>query len=227
MGIHMKFERFYQKAIERKGSKAAVDAALPKVATAVELKALGDDRYLAAMTRCVFRAGFVWRIIENKWPQFEEAFSGFVPLYWQQVPPERLESLGQDTRVVRNMQKIATVPVNARMIVEAAEEHGSFGAFLAQWPSQEQADLLRYFKKHGARLGGASAQYFLRMVGWDGYVLSQDVVTALQNHNLVDATPGTQKAMKETQKVFNAWHEETGLPFSHLSRILSMTLDAR
>jgi 3-methyladenine DNA glycosylase Tag len=223
----MGFEWFYQKAIERKGSKEAVEASLPKVATAAELKGLGDDRYLAAMTRCVFRAGFVWRIIENKWPQFEEAFSGFVPLYWQQVPPDRLEALGNDTRIVRNMQKITTVPVNARMIVEAAEEHGSFGAFLAQWPSQEQADLLRYFKKHGARLGGASAQYFLRMVGWDGYVLSQDVITALQNHRLVEATPGTQKALKETQKVFNAWHDETGLPFSHLSRILSMTLDAR
>ncbi|MGX5913455.1 DNA-3-methyladenine glycosylase I [Aliidiomarina sp. Khilg15.8] len=223
----MKFEWFYQKAIERKGSKAAVDAVLPRVASAAELRALGDDRYLAAMTRCVFRAGFVWRIIENKWPQFEEAFSGFVPLYWQQVPPDRLEALSNDTRIVRNMQKISTVPINARMIVEAAEEHGSFGAFLAQWPSSEQADLLRYFKKHGSRLGGASAQYFLRMVGWDGYVLSQDVVTALQNHRLVEATPGTQKALKETQKVFNAWHDETGLPLSHLSRILSMTLDAR
>lgn len=222
----MKFAKFYQRAIERKGSKAAVEERLPRVASADELRATGDDRYLSVITRCVFRAGFVWRIIDNKWPQFEEAFSGFVPRYWQQVPPERLEALGQDPRIVRNRQKIHTVPVNARMIVEAAEEYGSFGEFLARWPTDDQIGLLVYLKKYGSRLGGASAQYFLRMVGWDGFILSTDVTTALQNHNLLDATPGSKKALQQAQAVFNTWHEETSLPYSHLSRILSMTLDA-
>lgn len=222
----MKFSGFYQRAIERMGSKSAVEARLPDVASTHELIARGDDRYLSAITRCVFRAGFVWKIIDHKWPEFEQAFSGFVPLYWQQVPPERLEELGRDTRIVRNRQKISTVPLNAHMIVEAAEKHGSFGHFLAQWPSSDQAGLLLYLKKHGARMGGASAQYFLRMVGWDGFIMSADVVTALQNHNLLDATPGTKKALQQAQSVFNTWHDETGLPYSHLSKILSMTLDA-
>ncbi|RUO29598.1 DNA-3-methyladenine glycosylase I [Aliidiomarina soli] len=223
----MKFDHFYQLAIERKGSKAAVRERLPHVANARELTEFGDDRYLAALTKCVFRAGFVWRIIENKWPGFEQAFSGFVPAYWQQVPPERLETLARDERIVRNMQKIATVPRNAFMIMEAAETHGSFGSFLAQWPSSDQAGLLLWLKKNGSRLGGASAQYFLRMVGYDGFVLSADVVTALQNHNLMDATPGTQKGLKQAQQVFNQWHQETKLPYAHLSKILSLTLDAR
>lgn len=223
----MKFADFYQRAIERKGSEAAVNQNLPEVASHAELWAISDDRYLSTITRCVFRAGFVWRIVDHKWPGFEEAFSGFVPRYWQQAPPERLEALSNDTRVVRNMQRISTVPVNARMIVEAAEEYGSFGEFLAQWPSSDQVGLLLFLKKNGARLGGASAQYFLRMVGWDGFILSTDVTTALQNHQLMDATPGTQKALKQAQQVFNDWHEETKLPYSHLSRILSMTLDAR
>lgn len=223
----MKFQSFYQRAVERKGSEAEVLKRLPQLATAAQLQALGDDRYLSAMTKCVFRAGFVWRIIENKWPGFEEAFSGFVPLYWQQVPPERLEALGNDERIVRNMQKIMTVPQNAFMIVEAAETHGSFGNFLAQWPADDQVGLLLWLKKNGARLGGASAQYFLRMVGWDGFILSTDVVTALQNHQLIDAAPTTQKGLKQVQQVFNQWHAETGLPYAHLSRILSYTLDAR
>lgn len=222
----MHFDYFHQRAIERHG-KTNVSKRLPQLASKTELQARTDDRYLADLTRCVFRAGFVWKIIDYKWPQFEEAFSGFVPVFWQQVPPERLELLARDTRIVRNMQKIATVPQNARMIVEIAEEYGSFGAFLAQWPSSDQAGLLHYFKKHGARLGGATAQFFLRMQGWDGFILSPDVLAALANHNLLDATPGTQKAMKQAQTVFNQWHQETGLPYAHLSRILSMTMDAR
>lgn len=223
----MTFEYFYQRARERKGGQQAVEQRLPRVASPEELVALGDDRYLSAITKCVFRAGFVWRIIENKWPQFEEAFAGFVPVYWQQVPPERLEALAKDERIVRNMQKIATVPRNAFMIAEAAEKHGSFGQFLVDWPANDQAGLLLWLKKNGSRLGGASAQYFLRMVGYDGYVLSQDVVTALQNHQLMDATPGTQKAVKQAQQVFNQWHKETQLPYAHLSKILSLTVDAR
>lgn len=223
----MKFNYFYQRALERKGGQQAINERLPVLATAAELTALGDDRYLAAITKCVFRAGFIWRVIDNKWPQFEEAFSGFVPAYWQQVPPERLEELARDERIVRNMQKIATVPRNAFMIMEAAEHHGSFGQFLANWPADDQVGLLLWLKKSGSRLGGASAQYFLRMVGYDGFILSQDVLTALHNHNLMDATPGTQKALKQAQKIFNQWHQDTQLPYAHLSKILSLTVDAQ
>lgn len=221
----IQFDYFYQRAKARHGSEKAVRERLPRIATHDELQQLGDDRYLSALTKCVFRAGFVWRIIDNKWPGFEEAFSGFVPIYWAQVPPERLDALGRDTRIVRNMQKISTVPQNAYMIMEAAETHGSFGKFLAQWPHEDQVGLLLWLKKNGARLGGASAQYFLRMVGWDGFILSNDVTTALRNHNLLDASPGSQKELKQAQQVFNEWHQQTQLPYAHLSRILSMSLD--
>src|SRR5699024_1888655 len=102
-----------------------------------ELEARTDDRYLAEITRCVFKAGFVWRVIDNKWADFEAAFHGFVPAYWQQVSPEVLEELASDERIVRNMQKIRTVPENARMIMDAAREYDGFGRFLNQWPSED------------------------------------------------------------------------------------------
>lgn len=220
----MGFQNIYQQAAARKGGKAALQALLPRVATADELAALGDDRYLAEITRCIFKAGFVWRVIDNKWPDFEAAFEGFVPLYWQQVPPDVLEALAQDERIVRNMQKIRTVPDNARMIVEVAQTHGSFGAFLAQWPSTDQVGLLQFLKREGARLGGNSAQYFLRFVGWDGFILSGDVIAGLRREERLDASPGSKKALVQAQAAFNDWHQETGLPYSHLSRILSFTV---
>ena len=221
----MSFAQIHQQAVDRKGGERALKALLPRLAERSELEALGDDRYLSEVTRCIFKAGFVWRVINQKWPDFEAAFEGFVPAYWQQVPPEVLEDLARDERIVRNMQKIRTVPDNARMIVDAAREYGSFGAFLAQWPSDDQVGLLLWLKRHGARLGGATAQYFLRNVGWDGFILSRDVIAGLKREELLDASPGSKKALTQAQAAFNAWHQETGLPYSHLSRILSCTVE--
>lgn len=222
----MKFSEFHQRAIERKGEQE-LQSRLPRLATTQEIEERAEDRFLSDMTKCVFRAGFVWRIIDQKWDGFEQAFKGFIPRYWQQVPPEVIEELGRDTRIVRNLQKIATVPQNAFMIMEVSETHGSFGKFLADWPSQDQVGLMLWLKKNGSRLGGATAQFFLRMQGWDGFITSADVITALENHRLIDANPTSKTGLKQIQAVFNQWHEESELPYAHMSRILSMTLDAR
>ena len=219
------FSDFHDQASRRKGGPDAVTAMLPRLPAPGLLAAMGDDRYLSELTRCIFKAGFVWRVIENKWQGFETAFHGFVPAYWQQVPPEVLEQLALDERIVRNMQKIRTVPENARMIMDAAREHGSFGQFLAQWPSDDQVGLLMYLKRNGTRLGGNTAQYFLRRVGWDGFILSHDVTTALTRAGILDASPTSQKGLNQAQQAFNQWHRETGLPISHLSRIVSFTVD--
>ena len=223
----MSFDRIYQQAIAHKGGEAAVQALLPPQPDPAELETRGDDRYLSMLTRCVFKAGFVWRVIENKWPGFEAAFDGFVPLYWQQVPPEVIEQLARDERIVRNLQKIRTVPENARMIVDASRTHDGFGRFLAAWPSSDQVGLLLWLKGHGARLGGNTAQYFLRRVGWDGFILSPDVVLGLRREERLDASPGSKKALVQAQAAFNEWHRETGLPYSHLSRILSFSVGER
>jgi 3-methyladenine DNA glycosylase Tag len=221
----MNFTEFYNVALARKGGEQALKALLPPVVEKSRLAEVSDDRYLSEMTRCIFKAGFVWRVIENKWPDFEAAFDGFVPAYWQQVPPEVLERLAADERIVRNMQKIRTVPENARMIMDVAKDHGSFGQFLANWPGDDQVGLLLYLKRNGERLGGNSAQYFLRRVGWDGFILSHDVVTALTRAGILDASPASKKGLTQAQQAFNQWHQETGLPVSHLSRIVSFTVD--
>ncbi|MBS3804976.1 MAG: DNA-3-methyladenine glycosylase I [Oleiphilaceae bacterium] len=220
----MSFARIYEQAVAHKGGEAELRSLLSRVARPGELEAKGDDRYLSEMTRCVFKAGFVWRVIENKWPGFEAAFEGFVPLYWQQVSPDVLENLAQDERIVRNMQKIRTVPENARMIVDASEASGGFGKFLSRWPSEDQVGLLLWLKRQGARLGGKTPQYFLRRVGWDGFVLSPDVVLGLRREGRLDASPGSKKALVQAQKAFTDWHRETGMPYSHLSRILSCSV---
>ena len=61
------FEKLYQIAVSNYGSMLDLEAALPMPKTEEELEDIPDDRYLSMMTRCVFRAGFVWRVIDHKW----------------------------------------------------------------------------------------------------------------------------------------------------------------
>jgi 3-methyladenine DNA glycosylase Tag len=110
-------------------------------------------------------------------------------------------------------------------VQEIAKEHGSFGKFLAQWPSSDQIGLLDLLAKRGSRLGGNSGQMFLRFVGWDGFVTSQDVVACLRDAGLDIAEEVKSKGdLAKVQAQFNAWATETGLPYVHLSRICAMSI---
>jgi len=33
-----------------------------------------DDRYLSAMAKCIFQAGFVWKVVEKMWHGFDTVF---------------------------------------------------------------------------------------------------------------------------------------------------------
>jgi len=66
---------------------------------------------------------------------------------------------------------------------------------------------------------------FLRFVGWDGFVTSQDVVKCLRDCGLDIAEEVKSKGdLAKVQAQFNAWAEETGLPYVQLSRICAMSI---
>jgi 3-methyladenine DNA glycosylase Tag len=219
------FAAIRARAERRKGGAAALEALLPPLRDPAAPAPLPDDRVLAEMTRRVFSAGFVWRVIEQKWPGFEAAFLGFAiaPLCFE--PDEFWEGLGRDERIVRNGQKIMAVRANARFVRDVAAEYGSFGRFLAAWPAEDQVGLLALLGKRGARLGGNTGQYFLRFIGWDGFVLSRDVVACLRDAGLdIAEAPTSQRDLKAIQAQFNAWATETGLPRARLSRICAYSI---
>jgi 3-methyladenine DNA glycosylase Tag len=110
-------------------------------------------------------------------------------------------------------------------VADIAAEHGSFGQLLAEWPSSNEVGLLDMLAKRGSRLGGNSGQMFLRFVGWDGFVLSADVVACLRDAGLQIAEEVKSKTdLRAVQAQFNAWAAETGLPYTHLSRICAMSI---
>ncbi len=184
-----------------------------------------DDRYLAEMTKAVFSAGFSWKVIRNKWPGFETAFDGFVPNRVAFYADEDLDRLLSDAAIVRNGQKITATITNARFVVATAKEHGSFGAFLEAWPEQDQAGLLAHLGKHGSRLGGATAQYFLRFSGYDAWIASKDVCAALMREGVLDKLNATSKtALKKVDEAINTLHAQSGLPRAQISRLLALSI---
>ncbi len=218
------FASIFQRAAERKGGEQALEALLPTAASKRKLKALKDDRVLAEMTRCVFRSGFVWQVIENKWAGFEEVFDGFDVQTNALMSDERIEQLTADERIVRNAKKIQSVPKNAAFILEVRAEHGSFGAYLAQWPGDDIVGLWDEPKRRGDRLGGQTGRFFLRFIGKDTPMLSQDVVKALIGMNVVEKEPTSKKALAAVQVAFNEWQAESGRELCAISRVLACSV---
>ncbi len=178
------FRTIRARAEKRKGGPKALARLLPAKPDPKALAKLGDDRILAEMSRRVFSAGFAWSVIENKWPGFEQAFLGFKPGPLTLQPDDFWDSLMKDTRIVRNGAKIMSVRANAGFVQEIAKEHGSFGKFLAKWPSSDETGLLELLARRGSRLGGNTGQMMLRFIGWDGFVTSRDVVLCLRDAGL-------------------------------------------
>ncbi|MGD9659959.1 MAG: DNA-3-methyladenine glycosylase I [Porticoccaceae bacterium] len=219
------FASIYERAAARKGGEQELAAlAAVSLKSPAQLAKIDDSRYLSAMTKAIFRAGFVWKVIDNKWPNFEKAFWKFNVMRCAMMSPDDVEALSRDTSIVRNPQKINTVPANAAMILDAARQYGSFANMIAQWRDDDFIGLLAYLNKQGSRLGGNSAQYFLREMGKDGFILSRDGVAALIGAGVVDAEPKSKKALAQVQDAYNHWRQETGFGNAKISRILAMSV---
>ncbi|CAM3315337.1 DNA-3-methyladenine glycosylase I [Halomonas lysinitropha] len=207
-------------------SDDAMEAFLPRALTPDELKRLGDDRYLSAMSRRVFRAGMQHSVVDARWPAFEEAFWGFAPETLVLLTPEQIEGFMQDERLIRHRTKLQTIPRNAQFILDIRQEQGgNFGEFIADWPSSDIVGLWRLLARRGARLGGRSAAGFLRLVGKDTFLHTSDVVARLAAAGIVDQTPTSQRDQQRVQDAFNALQQASGRPLCQLSAMLSLSIN--
>jgi 3-methyladenine DNA glycosylase Tag len=221
------FVEIYDRAAKRKGGAKELEKMIRlPMKTPKQLANIPDDRYLAEMTRGVFNAGFVWKIIEHKWDGFEEAFWKFNVMRCAYMSDEDIDQLAEDERIVRNRQKITTVRDNAVMVFELSSKYGSFGKMISDWPDQDYIGLLDLLKKRGSRLGGLTPQYALRRLGKSGFVLGRDGTAALIDAGVIDKFPTGKAAMRNVQEAYNQWMEESGLSLAQISRVLSLSIDA-
>ena len=221
-----KFAAIHQRASERKGGDAALKRLMPKLRSARALTKITDDRVLSEMTRCIFQAGFVWRVVDHKWDDFEDVFFGFPPEKIVLLSPDQIDRFCQNPRIIRNRQKILSIQHNARFLLDVAREHGSFGKLVGHWPETDLVGLFNYMKKHGSRLGGMTGQRVLRNLGKDTFVITGDVIRCLQLAGAdITSNPVTRREQALIQASFDRWHEQSGLPYSHISRICACSLE--
>ena len=206
----------------------AMEAFLPRPLTPDQLKQLGDDRYLSAMSLRVFRAGMKHSVVDAKWPAFEEAFWGFDPEMMVLLTPEQIDGYMNNERIIRHRTKLQTIPRNAQFILDIRQEQdGSFGEFIADWSCHDIIGLWRLLARRGARLGGRSAAGFLRLVGKDTFLLTSDVVARLVAAGVVDQAPTSQRDKQRVQDAFNELQQASGRPLCQLSAMLSLTINPR
>ena len=201
---HESFKSLFQRAAQRKGGVKALETLLGKRilgkkllddnAAQQSIAELSDDRILAAFTKQIFKSGFVWRVVENKWPDFEEHFFNFNIEKMLMMPEEMLERKAADPKIIRNYNKVKTIQANAQMIFEEQQNGSSFAEFIANWPSSDIIGLWAHLKKQGQRLGGNTGPYALRLLGKDTFLLSSDVEAYLRAQKIIDGGLQSKKA---------------------------------
>ncbi len=221
----MPIDQLFDLAAARKGGADAFKATFPTVRSSSELAEIPNDRWLSTMSKCVFNAGFNWRVVDAKWPSFEEVFEGFNPHRLAMMSDEDLDRYLKDARIIRHGKKISSIADNARFCLDLAKENGSVGKAIGEWPATDYIGLLAMLKKKGTRIGGATGQYFLRSIGVESFVLSKDVVIALIRDGIVDKAPTSKRDLTAVQDAFNQWKETGPYSLTEISRILACSIE--
>jgi 3-methyladenine DNA glycosylase Tag len=216
-----KVDDIYQRAAARKGGAAKLNLLLGEGKQDHLLSELGDDRILAEFTKKIFQSGFVWRVVENKWHNFEESFFNFNIEKILMMPEEMMERKATDPKIIRNFNKVKTIKANGQMIFEESQNGHSFAEFIAQWPSDNIIGLWAHLKKHGQRLGGNTGPYALRTLGKDSFILSRDVEAYFRAQNIITGGIQTKSSLQAIQNTFNQWQEQCDLSLSQLSRLIA------
>ena len=218
------FDDIFARAAARKGGERELEQLLVPTRDTTDLSTVSDADVLAEMTACVFRAGFVWRVITAKWPGFQTAFHDFDVTRCAMLSDDEIEELTRNTDIVRHGTKIKSVRANALYILDVRAEHGSFGAFMAGWPESDFVGLWLHLKKNGSRLGGQTGRYCLRFLGYDTPILSRDVVAALIGAGVVDKDPTSKRDFMTVQDAFNTWREQSHRSAREISRLLALSV---
>jgi len=221
-----KFDTLFELAASRKGGVDALEQLLIQPETPAALRKIPNDRWLSEMTKSVFQAGFVWRIVENKWADFERVFNRFDVHSVAYLSDEEIAHLLQDSSIIRHHTKLRATRDNATFLLEIIDEFGSVAKYFADYPANKYVDLLIELKQRASRMGGRSAQYFLRRMGKDSFLLTRDVVRALVREKIVTQNVTSKRDLQAAQSAFNTWGEQGNRSLTEVSLILAMGIES-
>ncbi|HAA15639.1 MAG TPA: DNA-3-methyladenine glycosylase I [Cytophagales bacterium] len=123
------------------------------------------------------QAGLSWSTILNRRSGYRRAFADFQPEAVAQFSQAEVESLLQDTSIIRNRLKVQGAVTNARLFLGLQEEFGSFDAYvwrfvdgnpiINHWENADQVPvtttesdaLSKDLKKRGFKFVGSTIMY--------------------------------------------------------------------
>jgi 3-methyladenine DNA glycosylase Tag len=127
-------------------------------------KPITDDEYFERLTRALFQAGLNWKMIDNKWPNFQKAFLQFSIKKVAKFDDAKLRRLMNDAGIVRNEGKIKSTIYNAQQFLGIVKEFGSFEDYLKSF-GKNHAGLQGDLQSRFHHLGESSSRTFLWMAG--------------------------------------------------------------
>ncbi len=121
----------------------------PTIPDVIEPASLAD--YFEVMTRAVFQAGVSWKQIADPWDAYREAFANFDPLRVAAYDDLDVERVLETPGVLRMPRKVRATVANAKALLAADRESGSFGEYLRSFDSYAALakDLKRQVRVHG------------------------------------------------------------------------------
>jgi len=128
------------------------------------VRPVGDSGYLEELTKAIFRSGFSWRVVREKWDAFRRAFDGFSLDRVAAYEAADLARLFNDQGIVRNRRKIIGTVENARRMEELTQEHGSFYHYLRSLDALDYHQRVRVLTSQFYGLGRTGAFVFLHCV---------------------------------------------------------------
>jgi 3-methyladenine DNA glycosylase Tag len=120
-----------------------------------------DKEYLEQMTKAIFRAGFSWKVVNSKWPNFQSAFDGFDIDKVAAYSEIDLDRLLANEGIVRNGRKIAATIENANELQNLIRTYGSVHDYLRSMDEWAYAERRKELTKRFKGLGPTGVFVFL------------------------------------------------------------------
>ncbi|WNZ55292.1 DNA-3-methyladenine glycosylase I [Microbulbifer sp. EKSA008] len=210
--------------IDRFGGLDGLQSKLVKPKPAQLLREIHDSQWLSSASRAVFQAGFSWKVVEKKWPDIEKIFYGFDVSFCRYLPEEALDDLMRQEGMIKHWTKTRSIQRNADFFWHLSNEHGSLGAYFSSWNTDNYIENLLYLRKGGDRLGGKTAQVFLRRMGVDTLVFASDTIRALIREGVVDKSPSSKKDWAALKAAIETWQSQSNRSLNEISQILSLSV---
>jgi DNA-3-methyladenine glycosylase I len=99
-----------------------------------------DRKHYEFLLLDAMQAGLSWKTILHKRENFRKAFADFDPVAVARFTEKRIEKLLADPGIVRNRLKVHAAVQNARCLLEAQKEFGSFDKYIWQFTGGKTVD---------------------------------------------------------------------------------------